>query len=141
MNAIAAKDWISALKIYSGRVLLAYGFLRKVFEIFELYKIPIDMITTSEVDVSVTIDDATQLESIQKELMKYGAVELDADHTIICVVGDFIKNEKGIAADILDKLRAIPIRMISYGGSKHNISFLISTSDKELALKSLNQLF
>ncbi len=99
------------------------------------------MITTSEVDVSVTIDDATQLESIQKELMKYGAVELDADHTIICVVGDFIKNEKGIAADILDKLRAIPIRMISYGGSKHNISFLISTSDKELALKSLNQLF
>ena len=141
VKAIAAKDGISAIKINSGRMLLAYGFLRKVFEIFELYKTPIDMITTSEVAVSVTIDDATQLESIQKELMKYGAVEVDSDQTIICVVGDFIKNEKGIAADILDKLRAIPIRMISYGGSNHNISFLISTSDKELALKSLNQLF
>ncbi|MFT6167431.1 MAG: aspartate kinase [Vicingaceae bacterium] len=141
VKAIAAKDGISAIKINSGRMLLAYGFLRKVFEIFELYKTPIDMITTSEVAVSVTIDDATQLKSIQKELMKYGAVEVDSDQTIICVVGDFIKNEKGIAADILDKLRAIPIRMISYGGSNHNISFLISTSDKELALKSLNQLF
>lgn len=141
VKAIAAKDGISAIKINSGRMLLAYGFLRKVFEIFELYKTPIDMITTSEVAVSVTIDDATQLKSIQKELMKYGAVEVDSDQTIICVVGDFIKNEKGIAADILDKLRAIPIRMISYGGSNHNISFLISTSDKESALKSLNQLF
>ena len=99
------------------------------------------MITTSEVAVSVTVDDASQLDSIKKELMKYGAVEVDADQTIICVVGDFIKNEKGIAADILDKLRDIPIRMISYGGSNHNISFLISTSDKERALKSLNQLF
>ena len=122
-------------------MLLAYGFLRRVFEIFELYKTPIDMITTSEVAVSVTVDDASQLDSIKKELMKYGAVEVDADQTIVCVVGDFIKNEKGIAADILDKLRDIPIRMISYGGSNHNISFLISTSDKERALKSLNQLF
>lgn len=122
-------------------MLLAYGFLRRVFEIFEIYKTPIDMITTSEVAVSVTVDDASQLDSIKKELMKYGAVEVDADQTIICVVGDFIKNEKGIAADILDKLRDIPIRMISYGGSNHNISFLISTSDKERALKSLNQLF
>lgn len=141
VKAIAAKDGISAIKINSGRMLLAYGFLRRVFEIFELYKTPIDMITTSEVAVSVTVDDASQLESIQKELLKYGAVEIDYNQTIICVVGDFIKNEKGIAADILDKLRDIPIRMISYGGSNHNISFLISTSDKEKALKSLNQLF
>ena len=141
VKAIAAKDGISALKINSGRMLLAYGFLRKVFEIFELYKTPIDMITTSEVAVSVTVDDPTQLDSIEKELKKYGAVEVDSNQTIICVVGDFIKNEKGIAADILDKLRDIPIRMISYGGSNHNISFLISTVDKERALKSLNQLF
>ena len=141
VKAIAAKDGINAIKINSGRMLLAYGFLRKVFEIVELYKTPIDMITTSEVAVSVTIDDATQLKNIQQELEKYGAVEVDTDQTIICVVGDFIKNEKGIAADILDKLRTIPIRMISYGGSNHNISFLINTSDKEKALKSLNQLF
>ena len=105
VKAIAAKDGISAIKINSGRMLLAYGFLRRVFEIFEIYKTPIDMITTSEVAVSVTVDDASQLDSIKKELMKYGAVEVDADQTIICVVGDFIKNEKGIAADILDKLR------------------------------------
>lgn len=141
VKAIAAKDGISAIKINSGRMLLAYGFLRKVFEIFELYKTPIDMITTSEVAVSVTIDDDSQLKSIQVELEKYGAVEVDAEQTIICVVGDFIKNEKGVAADILEKLRTIPIRMISYGGSNHNISFLINTSDKEKALRSLNELF
>ena len=99
------------------------------------------MITTSEVAVSVTVDDASQLSNIQQELEKYGAVEIDSDQTIICVVGDFIKKEKGMAADILDKFRNIPIRMISYGGSNHNISFLINTSDKELALKSLNELF
>ena len=141
VKAIAAKDGISAIKINSGRMLLAYGFLRKVFEIFELYTTPIDMITTSEVAVSVTVDDATQLSNIQQELEKYGAVEIDSGQTIICVVGDFIKKEKGMAADILDKFRNIPIRMISYGGSNHNISFLINTSDKELALKSLNELF
>ncbi len=140
VKAIAAKDGISAIKINSGRMLLAYGFLRKVFEIFELYTTPIDMITTSEVAVSVTVDDATQLSNIQQELEKYGAVEIDSGQTIICVVGDFIKKEKGMAADILDKFRNIPIRMISYGGSNHNISFLINTSDKELALKSLNEL-
>lgn len=141
VKAIAAKDDISAIKINSGRMLLAYGFLRKVFEIFELYKTPIDMITTSEVAVSVTVDDSSQLDIIQKELEKYGAVEIDRDQTIICVVGDFIKNEKGVAADILNKLRKIPIRMISYGGSNHNISFLINTSNKEQALRTLNQLF
>jgi len=141
VKAIAAKDGITAIKINSGRMLLAYGFLRKVFEIFELYTTPIDMITTSEVAVSVTVDDATQLTNIRQELEKYGAVEIDSDQTIICVVGNFIKNEKGMAADILEKFRTIPIRMISYGGSNHNISFLINTSDKELALKSLNELF
>lgn len=141
VKAIAAKDGISAIKINSGRMLLAYGFLRKVFELFELYKTPIDMITTSEVAVSVTVDDDSQLENIQKELEKYGKVAIDRDQTIICVVGDFIKKEKGIAADILDQMRDIPIRMISYGGSNHNISFLINTSDKENALRSLNNLF
>jgi aspartate kinase len=141
VKAIAAKDRISAIKINSGRMLLAYGFLRKVFELFELYKTPIDMITTSEVAVSVTIDDNSNLNKIQAELEKYGTVEVDLDQTIICVVGDFIKNEKGIAADILNKMRDIPIRMISYGGSNHNISFLINTTDKVNALRSLNELF
>jgi aspartate kinase len=141
VKAIAAKDGISAIKINSGRMLLAYGFLRKVFELFELYKTPIDMITTSEVAVSVTIDDSSHLHKIQAELEKYGTVEVDIDQTIICVVGDFIKNEKGIAADILNKMRDIPIRMISYGGSNHNISFLINTTDKVNALRSLNELF
>ena len=141
VKAIAAKDGIIAIKINSGRMLLAYGFLRKVFELFELYKTPIDMITTSEVAVSVTIDDSSHLHKIQAELEKYGTVEVDIDQTIICVVGDFIKNEKGIAADILNKMRDIPIRMISYGGSNHNISFLINTTDKVNALRSLNELF
>jgi len=123
VKAIAAKDWISAIKINSGRMLLAYGFLRKVFELFELYKTSIDMNTASEVAVSVTIDDNSNVNKIQAELEKYGTVEVDIDQTIIRVVGDFIKNKKGIAADILNKMRDIPIRMISYGGSNHNISF------------------
>ena len=141
VKAIAAKDGISAIKINSGRMLVAYGFLRKVFELFELYKTPINMIKTSYVIVYVTIDYNPNLNKIQDELEKYGTVEVDIDQTIICVVGDFIKNEKGIAADILNKMRDIPIRMISYGGSNHNISFLINTTDKVNSLRSLNELF
>lgn len=141
IKAIAAKDGISAIKINSGRMLLAYGFLRKVFEIFELYKTSIDMITTSEVAVSVTIDDIANLTAIQQELEKYGVVEVDQYQTIICVVGDFIKNDKGVANEVFTALNDVPIRMISYGGSNHNISLLINTSDKEVALQRLNTLF
>jgi aspartate kinase len=141
IKAIAAKDNISAIKINSGRMLLAYGFLRKVFEIFELYKTPIDMITTSEVAVSVTVDDETNLPSICEELQKYGKVEVDKEQSIICVVGDFVKNDKGIAVAVFEALKEIPIRMISYGGSNHNISLLVNTSDKQTALQQLNTLF
>ncbi|MCB0802398.1 MAG: aspartate kinase [Flavobacteriales bacterium] len=141
IKAIAAKDGISAIKINSGRMLLAYGFLRKVFEIFELFKTSIDMITTSEVAVSVTIDDDKNLNDIKKELEKYGRVEIDSNQTIVCIVGDFISGDKGIANQIFSVLKEIPIRMISYGGSNHNISILINTKDKQLALKELNKLF
>lgn len=141
IKAIAAKDGISAVKINSGRMLLAYGFLRKVFEIFELFKTSIDMITTSEVAVSVTIDDDSNLKEIQSELGKYGSVEVDKDQTIICVVGDFISSDKGVAMKVFNALEEVPIRMISYGGSNHNISLLVNTSDKNLALQKLNNIF
>lgn len=141
IKAIAAKDGICAIKIKSGRMLLAHGFLRRVFEIFELYKTSIDMITTSEVAVSVTIDDATNLDQIVEELQEYGKVEVDREQTIICVVGDFIKNDKGVALEVFKYLEEVPIRMISYGGSNHNISLLVNTTDKKLALTQLNRLF
>jgi len=141
IKAIAAKDGICAIKIKSGRMLLAYGFMRKVFEIFELYKTSIDMITTSEVAVSVTIDDTTYLDKICLDLQKYGRVEVDKSQTIICVVGDFIQNNKGVALKVLEALKDVPIRMISYGGSEHNISLLVNTEDKKRALVNLNKLF
>ncbi len=141
IKAVAAKDNITAIKINSSRMLLAYGFLRKVFEIFELYKTPIDMISTSEVAVSVTIDDATHLEAIQIELAKYGNVEVDQNQTIICIVGDFIRTDKGVANQVFDALKKVPIRMISYGGSNHNISLLVDTDHKKMALQNLNTLF
>lgn len=141
IKAVAAKDEITAIKINSGRMLLAYGFLRKVFEIFELYKTPIDMITTSEVAVSVTIDDDSNLQAIQAELAKYGTVEIDQNQSIICVVGDFIRTDKGIANQVFDSLKEVPIRMISYGGSNHNISLLVSSEHKKMALQNLNNLF
>ncbi|MGE0561195.1 MAG: aspartate kinase [Flavobacteriales bacterium] len=139
IKAIAAKDNITAIKIKSGRMLLAYGFMRKVFEIFEAYKTPIDMITTSEVAVSVTIDETKYLNEIVGELKKYGSVDVDTDLTIICVVGDFIAESKGYALKIFDALQNIPVRMISYGGSLHNVSLLVNTSDKKEALISLNE--
>jgi aspartate kinase len=123
-------------------MLLAHGFLRRVFEVFERYKTSIDMITTSEVAVSVTIDDTTYLEDIKKELNAYGTVEIDEQQTIICVVGDFGAEKHGYAARVLEALKHIPIRMISYGGSDHNLSLLLKTTDKIEALRSLhNRLF
>jgi aspartate kinase len=142
IKSIAAKDGITAIKIQSSRMLLAYGFLRRVFEIFERYKTPIDMITTSEVAVSLTIDFTDNLAKIVKELHAFGTVEIDQDQSIVCVVGDFGAEKHGYAARVLDALKHIPIRMISYGGSNYNISVLINTPDKTEALRSLhNRLF
>lgn len=138
ITAIAAKDGITAIKIKSGRMLLAYGFLRKVFEIFESYKTPIDMITTSEVGVSVTIDNSRHLEEIIDDLKKFGTVEVDRDMVIVCVVGDLVGEKKGYANKIFDALREIPIRMISYGGSNHNVSLLVHANDKKEALRALS---
>ncbi len=138
IKAVAAKDGITAIKIKSGRMLLAYGFLRKVFEIFEKYKTPIDMITTSEVAVSVTIDDTGFLKNIIGELKELGAVTVDDNQTIICVVGNMIGEERGCTSDILSAVSSIPVRMISFGGSQHNISILIDTKNKIEALNLLN---
>ncbi|NGX85395.1 aspartate kinase [Aequorivita sp. KMM 9714] len=138
IKAIAAKDDITVIKIKSGRMLLAYGFMRKVFEIFEIYKTSIDMITTSEVAVSITIDDAKYLDDIVSELQKYGTVEVEKNHTIICVVGDFIAESKGYAGTIFRALNSIPVRMISYGGSSHNVSILVEAAHKKEALTALN---
>lgn len=139
VKAIAAKDGITAIKVKSTRMLLAYGFLRRIFEIFEKYRTPIDMITTSEVAVSVTIDEDDHLDKIVAELSQFGQVEIDKGQTIICVVGNFVAEQKGIVTKIFDALEDTPIRMISYGGSRHNISLLTDSSNKEKALKMLNQ--
>jgi aspartate kinase len=139
ITAVAAKDGIIAIKIKSARMLLAYGFLRNVFEIFERYKTPIDMITTSEVAVSVTIDNDKNLDSIIKELQEFCTVEIDKDQTIVCVVGNFSADKLGYASRILDSLKNIPIRMISYGGSENNISVLVDSKYKKDALISLNK--
>lgn len=142
IKSIAAKDGITAIKIQSSRMLLAYGFLRRVFEIFERYKTPIDMITTSEVAVSVTIDETKYLGEITKELSDFGTVEVDVNQTIVCVVGDFGVNTHGFASRVFESLKHIPLRMISYGGSSYNISLLVKTEDKVEALRSLhNRLF
>ena len=138
IKAVAAKDGITAIKIRSGRMLMAYGFLRAVFEIFERYKTPIDLITTSEVAISVTIDDNTHLEQIIKDLRGFGTVEVDKEQAIICVVGNLIAESKGFAGKIVTALGEIPIRMITYGGSSHNVSFLINGEDKKKALRLLN---
>lgn len=139
IKAIAAKDGITAIRIKSGRMLLAYGFMRKVFEIFESYKTPIDMITTSEVGVSVTIDNDRHIDDIVDDLKKFGTVEVDRDQVIICVVGDLVRENKGYANRIFNALRDIPVRMISYGGSDHNISMLVSADYKKLALRTLSE--
>ncbi|MEW6469668.1 MAG: aspartate kinase [Bacteroidota bacterium] len=139
ITAIAAKDGITAINIRSGRMLLAYGFLRNVFEVFERYKTPIDMITTSEVAVSLTIDNAKNLDAIVRELNAFGTVEVDKDQTIVCIVGSFSAEKQGVAGKIFDALRNIPLRMISYGGSENNVSVLVDTKHKREALVALNK--
>ena len=139
IKAVAAKDGITAIKIKSGRMLLAYGFLRKVFEIFESYRTPIDMITTSEVGVSVTIDNTKYLQEILDDLKKFGTVTVDKDMVIICVVGDLEWNNVGFETKVMDAMRDIPVRMVSYGGSNYNISMLIKAEDKYRALNSLSK--
>jgi aspartate kinase len=138
IKSIAAKDGITAIRIQSSRMLLAYGFLRRVFEVFERYKTPIDMITTSEVAVSVTIDDTRNLDEIINELNSFGTVVVDHEQTIVCVVGDFGADKHGFAARVLEALKHIPLRMISYGGSNYNISLLLGDSNKVEALRSLH---
>lgn len=138
IKAVAAKDNIVSIQIHSGRMLLAYGFLRKVFEIFESYKTSIDMITTSEVGVSVTIDNTTYLKDIVADLMKYGTVSVNENMCIICVVGDLSWDNVGFESLATQALKDIPVRMISYGGSKHNISFLVKGEDKKRALQAFS---
>jgi len=138
IKAVAAKDDIIAIKIRSGRMLQAYGFLRNLFEVFERYQTPIDLITTSEVAVSLTIDQPENLDNIVNELKLFGHVEVDSDQVIICIVGDFLEENHGYAAMVFNALKDIPVRMVSYGGSKNNISLLVNKEDKEKTLLALN---
>lgn len=138
-KAVAAKDGISVLRIRSDRMLMAYGFLRKVFEIFEAYRTPIDMITTSEVAVSITIDNPEFINQIAKDLKELGSVEIEKDLTIVCVVGDFRTERTGSAPEIFEALNTIPLKMISYGGSPNSLSLLIDTSNKIEALRLLSK--
>ena len=137
-KAIAAKDNVIAIRIRSDRMLLAYGFMKRIFEAFEAYRTPIDMITTSEVSVSLTIDDGTHLDEIVKALASIGHVEVERDQTIICVVGDFRPDRVGSAPEMFEAINEIPVKMISYGGSENSASILINTSDKITALRALS---
>jgi aspartate kinase len=139
IKAVAAKDGITAIKIRSDRMLMAYGFLKNVFKIFENFKTPIDMISTSEVAVSLTIDNTENLTGIVNELDKYGTVEVDRNMAIICLVGDIIAEERGFASKVFHALDGIPIRMISYGGSRYNISLLVQDSHKITTLQRLSK--
>lgn len=138
IRAIAAKDNITAIKIKSYRMLMAYGFLKKVFEVFEQNETSIDMITTSEVAISLTIDDTKKLDKIIQELQAFGKIEIDSNLSIICIAGDLAQNKKGVTSSIFNCLKDIPIRMISYGGSNYNLSFLVKTIDKAPVLNLLN---
>jgi len=138
-KAVAAKDGISVLRIRSDRMLMAYGFLRKVFEIFEVYKTPIDMITTSEVAVSITIDNSDFIKQIANDLKELGTVEVEENQTIVCIVGDFRTERTGSAPEIFEALNTIPLKMISYGGSPNSLSLLIDTSNKIEALRLLSK--
>ncbi len=138
-KAVAAKDGIAVLRIKSDRMLMAYGFIRKVFEIFEAYKTPIDMVTTSEVSVSITVDNPQFISQIARDLKELGSVEVEQDQTIICIVGDFRTERTGSAPEIFEALNTIPLKMISYGGSPYSISLLIDSKDKINALKLLNK--
>ncbi|RUA10009.1 MAG: aspartate kinase [Flavobacteriia bacterium] len=138
IRAIAAKDGITAIKIKSYRMLMAYGFLKKVFEVFEQHQTSIDMITTSEVAVSLTIDDDSRLNKIVQDLEGICNIEVENELSIICVAGDLSQNKSGITAEIFNCLKDIPIRMISYGGSNYNLSFLVKSKHKKNALNLLN---
>ena len=138
IKAVAAKDSITSIKIKSGRMLLATGFLRKVFETFENYQTPIDMVTTSEVGVSVTIDNCKHLDEIVDDLKKYGTVTVDKDMVIVCVVGDLEWDNIGFEARIVQAMKDVPVRMISYGGSNFNVSLLVKAADKRRALQALS---
>jgi len=138
-KAVAAKDGISVLRIRSDRMLMAYGFLRKVFEIFEAYRTPIDMITTSEVAVSLTVDNSESIKQIAKDLNELGTVEVEENQTIVCIVGDFRTERTGSAPEIFEALNTIPLKMISYGGSPNSLSLLIDTKNKIEALKLLSK--
>ena len=139
VKAVAAKDGIISINIKSSRMLLAYGFLRKIFEVFEKYKTSIDMITTSEVAVSVTIDNRNNLKQIVKELEPFGTISVESDHSIISVVGNEISQTPDILKRLFDALKDVPVRMVSYGGSKHNISLLVPSADKTKTLQLLNK--
>lgn len=139
VKALAAKDNITAIKVKSSRMVMAYGFLKKVFEVFEKYRTPIDMITTSEIAVSLTIDNDEHLDEITEELRLYGNIEVDTNQTIICIVGDLIAERKGMGSAIFNALDDIPLRMISYGGSRNNISVLVKEEFKKPALIQLHQ--
>ena len=139
VKAVAAKDNIIAIRIKSSRMLLAYGFLRKVFEVFEKYRTSIDMVTTSEVAVSLTIDNANHLKEIQKELEPFGAVEIDENQVIISVVGNEISKTANIVKKLFESIQNIPVRMVSYGGSPHNISLLVPSAYKTQILQQLNK--
>lgn len=138
-KAIAAKDGITAINVKSSRMLLAYGFLRKVFEVFEKYKTPIDMVSTSEVAVSVTIDDARSLPEIQEELKALGTIEVDRDQSIICIVGNRLADKDGVLKQVFSALAPVRVRMVSFGGSANNISILLETVNKDKALNLLNE--
>lgn len=139
IKAIAVKDNITAIKIKSSRMLLAYGFLRKIFEIFESYHTSIDVVCTSEVGVSMSIDNTKNLEEIVSDLKNYGTVEVDSNLCTVCVVGDMNYDNVGFEAKIVDAMKDIPVRMISYGGSRYNMTFLIKAEDKVRALQNLNE--
>jgi aspartate kinase len=139
VKAVAAKDGIIVINIKSSRMLLAYGFLRKIFEVFEKYRTPIDMVTTSEVAVSVTIDNGGNLKAIVKELEPFGTITVEEDQTIISVVGNEIAQTKDILHKLFEALIPVPVRMVSYGGSKHNVSMLVPSSYKTKTLQLLNK--
>jgi aspartate kinase len=138
-KAIAAKDGIIAINVKSSRMLLAYGFLRKVFEVFEKHKTSIDMVSTSEVAVSVTIDDPRSLPQIEDELKALGTIEVDKNQTIICIVGNKLAEKEGVLKQVFASLGGVPVRMVSFGGSSNNISILLETSNKDKALNLLNE--
>ena len=139
LKAVAAKDGICAINIRSDRMLLAHGFLRAVFEIFERYKTSIDMITTSEIAVSLTIDNTKHLKEITKELEEFANVEVEQEQTIICIVGNLPKDKAGYGFKVMEALKDIPLRMVSYGGSANNISVLVNSIHKKEALVALNK--